>query len=90
MTENISRLAIPESSKEPALECPFAGVAVPVKTRDAIGRESVSLVMQRAECNSHCALYDRVLKQPGCVIDLRPQIEALTAALKEAAIARSS
>ena len=78
MNDNITQLAIPQSAREPALECPWSGVAVPVKQAGGVG-----FVMQRAECTSACALFDRVNRRPGCVVDMRPQIEALTAAVNE-------
>ena len=72
----MSELALPESASD--RECPWSGVAVPVQHAGKVG-----WVMERALCTSRCALYDRVNKRPGCVVDMRGQIEALTVAVKE-------
>ena len=79
MTDKVIPLAIPTSAKDPELECPFAGVAVPIPA--AGGRGFSGLAMQRAACNSHCALYDRVRKRP-CIDRALEAIEKLTAAMR--------
>lgn len=81
MNDNITRLAIPQNAQEPALECPWSGVATPVQQGG-----KVSFVMQRAACTSTCALYDRVNRRPGCVVDMRQELAALTKAVEAASL----
>lgn len=72
-------IAVPDSAKRER-ECPFAGVAVPVKDPVTGG---MALAMQRAACGPNCALYDRQGRRP-CFERLIESIGALTEALKAA------
>ena len=72
-------IAIPEGARPAYGLCPFS--SIPVQVRDPQGNTVVGL--NRAECTSECALFDRKQKLP-CI----PAFQAMISARLDA-IARS-